>query len=290
MIHLEATLERKHPSLPGFLVVPASLVAPWALTGTTTVEGTLTGPRGSTPLGRRSLKRYDDDRWFVELTAKHLAATGLVVGGPATLALEPASEALPPELGAWLEDPSARRAWEGLTAPQRRMVREDLWTIQSTAARQRRIEKHFAPAPAREVGRVPGRVRIRVHGVQLPGRAWGDVTDLAVVMQVGKDCVGPVAGDAPEARWETEVELGADGRLRGPAVHGPTGARHLYLGWLGSTHGGPMAMFRRLKIVVDAIPDALWAEAVGRGEITAEVALSDARGPACATWRGSWRV
>lgn len=290
MITFEATVARKHPSLQGYVVVPAAQVAPWQLTGTTTVEGTITGPSGTAPLGRRSLKRWDDDRWFVELTAKHLAATGLAVGGTASLSLSLASDALPPELEAWLTDPDARRAWDGLTAPQRRMAREELWLIKSADARQRWIDKRFAPAPERSV-RVPGRVRVRVHGTQLPGRTWGEVTDIAVVMQVGTDCVGPVPGDAAEAWWEADVELGADGRLRGPAVNGPTGGRFLYLGWLGSLRGAPMAMFRRLKIGVDAIPDSVWAAAVAAGEITAEVVLSDARGPACASWRGGeWFV
>ena len=55
-----------------------------------------------------------------------------------------------------------------------------------------------------------------------------------VAVQVGKEPVGLVRGDADSARWEIEVRtVIADGGvdLRGPAVFGKRGERFLYLTW-----------------------------------------------------------
>jgi hypothetical protein len=56
-VTLEVLLEKKHPDMAAFVVVPASAVAAWGLSATTTVEGSLDG----IPLGRRSLHRWDAD-------------------------------------------------------------------------------------------------------------------------------------------------------------------------------------------------------------------------------------
>jgi hypothetical protein len=44
--------------MPRYLVVPESVIAKWGIEGTTVVEGTVNG----TPMGRRGLKRWDDER------------------------------------------------------------------------------------------------------------------------------------------------------------------------------------------------------------------------------------
>ena len=69
-------IERKQAELPSFVVIPAAEVARWKLRATTTVEGTLDG----VPLGRRSLKRWDDQRWFIELRRELPAARSLRSG------------------------------------------------------------------------------------------------------------------------------------------------------------------------------------------------------------------
>lgn len=61
-LKVDVRIERKHAELSAIVVVPATKLARWRLTGTTTVEGTLDG----VALGRRSLKRWDDERWFIE--------------------------------------------------------------------------------------------------------------------------------------------------------------------------------------------------------------------------------
>ncbi len=90
-VTLEVLIEQKHPDLAGFVVVPASAVAAWNLSATTTVEGALDG----IPIGRRSLHRWDADRWFVELRKEHLKAAGKGPGERATLAISIASPELP---------------------------------------------------------------------------------------------------------------------------------------------------------------------------------------------------
>jgi hypothetical protein len=71
-LRAEVRLLRKLEDLPLYVVIPDALITPWALQATTTVEGTI----DQVPLGRRSLPRLDDDHWFLELRAAHLAALG----------------------------------------------------------------------------------------------------------------------------------------------------------------------------------------------------------------------
>lgn len=58
-----AKIQRKAPKLPRFIVVPSMLVADWGVDQNVTVTGELNG----VDLGRRSLKRWDADRWFIQV-------------------------------------------------------------------------------------------------------------------------------------------------------------------------------------------------------------------------------
>lgn len=119
-----------------------------------------------------------------------------------------------------------------------------------------------------------GPVRIVIEGRDLPGRTFGDHTDVHVALQVRQDPEGPVPGDAASARWETEVRV-VDGDVRGPAVHGRRGERFLYLTW-GSPSPDGWGMFRRAKLMLPAAPDV--AET-----LVARLALTDEKGgPLCA--------
>jgi hypothetical protein len=62
-VRLTVMVERKaaHPELPRFAVVPAAAIAKWKLSGTTVVEGTINGA----PMGRRTIKPWDERRWFI---------------------------------------------------------------------------------------------------------------------------------------------------------------------------------------------------------------------------------
>ena len=60
---LMAKIQRKDPKLPRFIVVPSMLVAAWGVTENVTIVGELNG----VDLGQRSLKRWDADRWFIQV-------------------------------------------------------------------------------------------------------------------------------------------------------------------------------------------------------------------------------
>ena len=78
-LRFEAAVERKAETLPRYVVVPAEVVEPWGLDGTTPVDVTL----GDSPIGRRSLKRWGGGRkvWFFDLTEKQCAPAGGATGG-----------------------------------------------------------------------------------------------------------------------------------------------------------------------------------------------------------------
>jgi hypothetical protein len=138
-VTLQARVERKHPQLPRFLVVPSKQVAGWRLgQTTTTVDVTLDG----SAIGRRSLKYWDSDRWFVELPADICRRLGLELGTRVSVELQLVSTALPAELQRLLEV-SARAAavWGRLSAGQQRMVREHVAGAKAPATRTRRATR-----------------------------------------------------------------------------------------------------------------------------------------------------
>lgn len=119
-----------------------------------------------------------------------------------------------------------------------------------------------------------------------------------VALQVGKEPVGLVRGDADAARWEFDVRIHAAADsidLRGPAVHGKKGDRFVYLTWGNVDMDGAFAMFRRAKLMIDDIDAQLLAEAAhDDGVLVATVTLTDEHGcPRCARVRPpaiSWRA
>jgi hypothetical protein len=125
-------------------------------------------------------------------------------------------------------------------------------------------------------------MRLVVEGHHLPGRVCGGHRDVHVGVQVRRDPVDLVPGDAVTARWEVDVEvLERDGVLdfRGPAVHGRRGERFVYLTW-GEGAGSAYTMFRRAKLMLDDVPDPC------ASTVTARVHLTDERGlPRCARLR-----
>jgi hypothetical protein len=145
-------------------------------------------------------------------------------------------------------------------------------------------------------------VLIQIEGREPPGREFCSAGEwlehVHVAVQVGRDPFEPVPGDTPHPRWTVDaraVETPAGLDLRGPAVHGRRGERFLYLTWGDLPPGGAFAMFRRAKLMVADIDQALLREAAapdGPG-LTATVRLSNDRGhPTCArmqppdvTWR-----
>ena len=136
-------------------------------------------------------------------------------------------------------------------------------------------------------------MRVVVVGTDLPGRHFHDgdgapIDQVHVGVQVGREPVGLVRGDGPEARWSLDVRVvtADDGGLdfRGPAVHGRRGERFLYLTWGDVQPDGTFAMFRRANLVLDRVDPALVRRAAaGEVALTATVRLTDeCGGPRCA--------
>lgn len=124
--------------MPRYVVVPAAKVTRWKLAGTSVVEGTL----NAIPLGRRSLKRWDAQRWFVELRSDWCRHAGIATGDRVDLVLELASSELPDEIVKVLsESAAARRCWEAMTASQRRILRENVLAAKRPETRERRARK-----------------------------------------------------------------------------------------------------------------------------------------------------
>jgi hypothetical protein len=135
-------------------------------------------------------------------------------------------------------------------------------------------------------------MRIVIEGRDLPGAEFVSdgvpLHNVHVAVQVGKEPVGPVRGDAASARWEVDVRavVGDDGAfdVRGPAVQGKKGDRFLYLTWGDVGAPGSFAMFRRAKLMIADIEPQLLADAArADGVLVAALPLTDERGcPRCA--------
>lgn len=138
MVKLSCQIERKTDRLPRFLVVPARLLERWKLEGTAVVEAMING----TGIGRRSLKKWDDDRWFVELAQPICERAGVDTGDRVNLCLRLASDELPDELASLLASSrTAQVAWEKLTSAQQRVLREEVFAAKSANTRRRRAER-----------------------------------------------------------------------------------------------------------------------------------------------------
>lgn len=134
---LTTKLQRKDPSLPVFVVIPAKVVAPWKLSGTTVIEGTANGYS----FGRRTIKAWGKgiDAWFVEFTAPICKATGMSVGDQVTLELRIADTSVPKELESVLSSSAAlSKTWSKLPDRAKRDASEYVRAAKNAATRERR--------------------------------------------------------------------------------------------------------------------------------------------------------
>ena len=147
-------------------------------------------------------------------------------------------------------------------------------------------------------GRDAGGMQICIEATDLPGRtcAPGPGFPGADNVHVGvqrKDrpgeLLGLCPGDAPSARWTLECEpvRADDGiRLRGKYIQNRLGGLFIYLSWVSLDRDGEATMFRRAKLMFDAIPHDVLDDAVRSGRLTARLGLTDAKGhPLCAAVR-----
>ncbi|KRF16696.1 hypothetical protein ASG90_10595 [Nocardioides sp. Soil797] len=130
---------------------------------------------------------------------------------------------------------------------------------------------------------------LEIRGHNLPGRSWhlddGPCHNVHVGIQVGRDAVELVAGDAAGAVWRTDIEIleaGGGTDFRGAAVQGPRGARFVYLSWGDLADDGEFTMFRRAKLMLADLERLVSADEPGQ-RVIATVDLTDGRGgPRCA--------
>ncbi|MDH6125017.1 DUF5990 family protein [Kitasatospora sp. GP82] len=138
-------------------------------------------------------------------------------------------------------------------------------------------------------------MQIRIEASDLPGRACGAGADFpgADSIHVGvqrKDrpleLLDLQPGDASTAVWTldcTAVETPTGIDLRGRYIQNRLGGRFIYLSWVTVDDTGGFTMFRRAKLMFDAIGQDTIAAAVRTGRLTARLRLTDAKGrPLCA--------
>jgi hypothetical protein len=133
------TVTRHHPHLSRLVTIPLAKVAPWKLTGTTVIEGTI----NDTPLGRRNLKRWDErECWWIDLPEPLCKKARVDTGDEVKLVIRLASEDLPEELKQLLaQNSKAETKWKSMTAAQQRMLREEIFAAKTPATRTKRAEK-----------------------------------------------------------------------------------------------------------------------------------------------------
>ncbi|MFI7406476.1 DUF5990 family protein [Streptomyces sp. NPDC049541] len=134
-------------------------------------------------------------------------------------------------------------------------------------------------------------LRIRIDGVDLPGRVCGpggdmpSYSDIHVAVQRRDrpgELLDPQPGDAGAVSWTLECTVtGTD--VKGPYVQGRPGGRFVYLSWGTVDDSGAFGMFRRAKLMLDAVPVEVLGAAVREGLLVGRLRLTDAHGnPLCA--------
>ena len=139
-------------------------------------------------------------------------------------------------------------------------------------------------------------IQIRIEASRLPGRACGQGSLQYGNVHVGvqrrgrpEEFLGLFPGDAPSAEWRLECRAAQTPQgfdITGPYVQGRPGGRFVYLSWVNLDGDGAPAMFRRAKLMADALDPAVVEAATRSGVLLARLGLTDAEGrPLCAAVR-----
>jgi hypothetical protein len=139
---------------------------------------------------------------------------------------------------------------------------------------------------------------LRIEGVDLPGRRCAAGADFAGYdnVHVGvqrkdkpRELLDMQPGDAAGASWTLECQAvqGESGLvLNGRYIQNRLGGRFVYLSWGNIDRAGEFQMFRRAKLMLDAVDPEIMAAAAKSGELVGTLRLSDAKGhPICASVR-----
>ncbi|MEV8565358.1 DUF5990 family protein [Streptomyces sp. NPDC051322] len=140
-------------------------------------------------------------------------------------------------------------------------------------------------------------MQIRIEASALPGRTcaatdFADADDIHVGVQARNrpdEVIGLHSGDSASAAWTLDCTVTTDAgdvALTGPYVQNRLGGRFVYLSWVTLDGSGRPVMFRRAKLMLDAVPPEVLDAAVWSGRLTGRLRLTDARGqPVCASVR-----
>ncbi len=142
-------------------------------------------------------------------------------------------------------------------------------------------------------------MHIRVEGHHLPGASCGPGPDYpnghpnihVAVQRRNKpaELLGLVRGDAETATWTLECtadETASGVDLKGPYIQGSRGGRFVYLSWGVVGADKTFAMFRRAKLMLEAVPPDVIRSAVATGLLVGTLGLTDETGhPRCAAVR-----
>jgi Family of unknown function (DUF5990) len=142
-------------------------------------------------------------------------------------------------------------------------------------------------------------VEIRIDASDLPGRSCGASPDSpggyrkihVGVQRRGKldELLGLVSADGGSATWALDCEAirtpgGVD--FKGRFIQGPPRGRFIYLNWVAVDDSGSFRMFRRAKLMLDAVPPSVAEGAIDQGVLVGRLGLTDPRGnPLCAAVR-----
>lgn len=130
-------------------------------------------------------------------------------------------------------------------------------------------------------------MQLRIEAVDLPGLECPPGTDrpsyrnIHVAVQRRNrpgELLDMHPGNADRASWTLEAtasptESGID--VKGPYVQGRPGARFVYLSWGTVDKTGGFEMFRRAKLMLDAVPDDVLAAAARDGLLVGRLGLTD---------------
>ncbi|MFJ3876870.1 DUF5990 family protein [Streptomyces sp. NPDC090077] len=141
-------------------------------------------------------------------------------------------------------------------------------------------------------------MHLRIEAFDLPGRScppgpgFPGYADIHVAVQPrARDGqpLDPRPGDAASAAWTLDctARRGAAGvDLTGPWIQGRPGQRFVYLSWSGLDGTGARTVFRRAKLMLDAVDPAVADAAADTGLLVARLGLTDSLGrPRCAAVR-----
>jgi hypothetical protein len=141
------------------------------------------------------------------------------------------------------------------------------------------------------------RMHIRIDAVDLPGltcpapegRTVAAYDNIHVAVQRRDrpaELLDPQPGDGALATWTlpcTAAPSPTGIELKGPYVQDRLGHRFIYLSWGTVDEAGVFSMFRRAKLMLDAVPADVLDAAAREGLLVGRLGLTDALGnPRCA--------